>query len=122
MDSIEAIDYLRQVCSKPQMYISSVRYEAICAFINGYDTAMGGGTLRGFREFLLCHCTGWNNLPWWLLVRSLATPNTDLAKPVHEDEEARVSQALAEYLKGFSDKIKVGGLAKVYWEYVQWLS
>jgi hypothetical protein len=104
------------------MYLSSVRYEAICAFLNGYDTAMRGGILRGFREFLLCHCTRWNNLPWWLLVRFLATPDTDLAGSVPEDEEAQVSRALSEYLERFSDKVRVGGLAKVYWEYSQWLS
>ena len=65
MENSEPIGFFLQVCNTPKMFVGSDRYEAVCAFLNGYDTAVGGGALRGFREFLLCQGSAWTNLPWW---------------------------------------------------------
>lgn len=123
MDSSDPISLFRQLCKTPGMYISSNRYEAVAAFMNGYDMARGGSALTGFREYLLCQCDSWNNLPWWLLVRSVSgTAGSDLSKPVHDKADAQLVTALAMHLERFSERLASGGMARIYWEYAQWLS
>lgn len=122
MENSDPVAFFLQVCRTPKMFLSSDRYEAVASFMTGYDTAVGGAALRGFREYLLCQGAGWNNLPWWLLIRVVAEPAVDLSKEVAEGEQEASIQTLIEQLSRFAERLAHGGLAQVYWDYVQWLS
>jgi len=37
----------------PGMFLSSVEFDGMTAFLNGYDIAQSGGFLVGFREWLI---------------------------------------------------------------------
>ncbi len=117
------LSHFLAVCSKPGMFLSSQRYEAVCAYLIGYDSAAAGGVLRGFREYVLFrHFDAWKNLPWWLLIRCAAVPEADLAAPVEGRDDALLRARLAEELREFSSIVEAGGLEKIYWEYSHWLS
>jgi hypothetical protein len=47
------LDRLEKVCRCPGMYVREPTYESITAYVQGYDSALGGSLLRGFREWLV---------------------------------------------------------------------
>jgi len=50
------------------MFLSSVEFDGMTAFLNGYDIAQSGGFLVGFREWLIVQANGDSNLAWSALV------------------------------------------------------
>lgn len=109
------------VCQKPNMYVQCPRFTAVSAFIAGYDDALQGGVLVGFREWLLTGGKDWTNLPWWSLVRLRLNPQVDLASAPSEDEETALIGTLRDSLEKFSRTCSQSGLSKVFHDYNAWL-
>ncbi len=97
------------------------RFTAVSAFIAGYDEALHGGALVGFREWLLIGNKDWTNLPWWSLIRLRLNPKADLALPPSEEEETPLLGTLRIALEDFSKVYKAGGMPKVFHDYNTWL-
>lgn len=113
--------FLITVCRKPKMFLQSTRYEAICAYLDGYDSALRGGCLAGFRHWLLAEGDRWNNLPWGALVRKLVFPQSDPSSALSESESDSATHALSGYLERYKDTLTSGGLSEVYQRYNKWL-
>jgi hypothetical protein len=109
------------VCQKPTMYVQCARFSAVSAFIAGYDAALEGGALIGFREWLLTGNKDWTNLPWWSLVRLRLDSKADLSSPPRESEDEALIAELHTALEGFSRIQKDGGLAKIFHDYNTWV-
>lgn len=116
------LNFFVTVCRKPGLFLQSKRYETICAYIDGYDSALHGGCLVGFRHWLLAEGSNWNNLPWGALVRKLVFPSADPSAPLSDSESDKATQALAGYLVRYRDCLASGGLSVVYQRYNKWLS
>lgn len=118
-DRVESL--LEWVCRKPGMYVQSVRYETVCAYLDGYDLALCGGPLSGFREWLLAEGDEWTNLSWWGLIRRLEFPDADPASPLTTEQSDRLLAALTPLLERFLVERRRDGLSGVFHKYHLWL-
>ena len=109
------------ICQKPTLYVQCARFTVISAYIAGYDDALEGGALVGFREWLLTGTKLWTNLPWWSLVRLRLNAETELAVAPSADEETALIAKLKEALEGFLGAYKEGGLPTILHDYNSWL-
>lgn len=103
------------------MFVQAPRFSAVCAFVDGYDFALQRGALSGFREWLLIGSKEWTNLPWWALIRLRHDETVDLSKPPSEEEESVLLPELASALNSFARAYEEGGLAKIYYDYNNWI-
>jgi len=107
------------------MYIQDANYQAVAAFLLGYDTASEGGVLLGFREWLIPRVGGRNNLVWPVLVLYLAFPNAEDPRVEVVSSAATEKHAidvLFRLVMEFDDlRRKPNGLRKVYLDYERWL-
>jgi len=108
------------VCNKPGMYVQGKRYEDVCAFIDGYDMALRGGTLKGFAELLLSEGSEHLNHSWWAILRRQLFPDKPFESPLSESESEEAILALASALKRYLDCVKEGGLELIYQKYFKW--
>ncbi|MGD0900966.1 MAG: hypothetical protein ABR915_24300, partial [Thermoguttaceae bacterium] len=63
----------------PGMFVWHVSYDTVTSFIEGYDTALQSGPLRGFREWLVVKNNGGNSLGWPVHVLRSAFPDVENA-------------------------------------------
>jgi hypothetical protein len=117
----KTLELFRFVCEKPGMYVQRAGFGAVTAYIDGYDAALQGGALVGFREWLLTGNSEWTNLPWWSLVRLRRDPRAVLSRPPSEEDEESLIGDLNLALKGFAEALGKGGLPQIYAEYNAWL-
>jgi len=108
-------------CRQPGLFVQSGRYETVCAYIDGYDSALHGASLVGFRHWLLSEGDEWTNLPWWAVVRRNVFPNADPAAELSETESDEALAALAKYLESYLEYRKSGGLEAVFQKYLKWI-
>jgi hypothetical protein len=94
------------------MYVPQATFVGMCCFLDGFDTARDGGTLRGFREWMIVRLNGGNNLTWCGLASHLI--------PDQGDEKQRIA-ALGELIREFLRHERAVGLAQVFWDYGTWL-
>ncbi|MBM80654.1 MAG: hypothetical protein CMJ78_08685 [Planctomycetaceae bacterium] len=106
---------------QPRMYVQSDRFDAVCAYMDGYDAALRGRVLNGFRHWLLSEGDEWSNLPWWGIVRRNLFPDQNPADALSKSGSDEALEALACYLEQFCSCIKVGGLQAIYAKYNAWL-
>lgn len=99
---------------RPAMYLDPATFDTVVAFTLGYDDALSGGFLVGFREWLIVKAGDGNNLAWTGLVRSMCRCNEV------SDAEARESLfgLLAEFRAARADR---EGLKRIYLNYEEWL-
>jgi hypothetical protein len=116
------LELFKFACNKPLMYVQAARYDTVCAFIDGYDMAMQGGPLAGFREWLLTGTERWNNLPWWALVRCRVNPSVDVEQPLADAEHTVLLTALSSALEAFATAVNQGGMVRILCDYSDWLS
>lgn len=55
---------LQNIKERPGMYLHAATFDAVVAFVEGYNAAICGGFLVGFREWLIVRVDGANNLAW----------------------------------------------------------
>jgi hypothetical protein len=108
------------------MYLHRVTYAAAAGFVTGYDFALDGAVLEGFREWLIPRVGGCDNLTSTELVLCLAfpdsaDPNALIASDVASERRAidMLFVLIAEF-DAFRDAPE--GLENVYAEYERWLS
>jgi hypothetical protein len=56
------------------MYVGKATYECVSSYVLGFDAALEGAVLIGFREWLVVRLGLGNNLTWQSLVLSAAFP------------------------------------------------
>lgn len=59
----------------PEMFVERPNLDSIVAFLQGYDCALEGRVLLGFREYLIPRLGYGNNLAWFQLFQRLAAVN-----------------------------------------------
>jgi len=106
------------------MYLRPETYAVVAAFISGYDEACEGGTLCGFKEWLVLRLNSGSNLVWSALVLDVAFP--DAASPEQAlssgpQAETYAIDTLFDLLSEFEEvRAKPDGLKKIFLAYEQW--
>lgn len=103
------------------MWLTETSYDTVVAFIEGYNAAMMGGLLVGFREWLITRIQGGNNLSWSALV-DLAADEAQ-TEPAATADDARRREALFELLSQFFAERSGGdGVRSIFRRYEAWLA
>lgn len=111
----EMVGYL---CSRPATYVHPVTLGAVCAYLDGFNTARSGGPLIGLQQWLVVRANTGDNLHWTGLVRlKLAASQDD----VESRDEERYIRDLGRLLAEFFDYRRANGISKVFHEYARWL-
>ena len=120
MTRAQIIEHFIFVCRKPGIFVNSGSYVAVCAYLSGFDNALCGAALDGFREWLLMRGKEWNNMTWWALVRTEVLgpfgPDTALSR----EDDQRLLAGLDALLSDFSEAV-AGGMDRLYFQYGTWL-
>jgi hypothetical protein len=107
------------------MIVNPPTYAMVAAYISGYDNAMKGGFLQGFREWLIVRADGCNNLVWSDIVPYIVFPHADdpIAE-LHASEvnEARAIQMLESLFNEYRSAIQENGVRGVFHAYEKWLA
>lgn len=61
----DPFDLFLSLCAKPGMYVCCSRFEGVWSFIDGYDVATDGKTLRGFAQWLCVRRGEFRNSTWY---------------------------------------------------------
>lgn len=59
----------------PEMFVERPSLDSIVAFLQGFDSALEGHVLLGFREYLIPKLDYGNNLAWFQLFQRFAAVN-----------------------------------------------
>jgi hypothetical protein len=112
------------ICTRTGMFVNPPTYDMVTAYISGYDHAMNGGYLQGFREWLIVRADGGNNLVWPAIVPYIVFPNADdpIAE-LHASEanEAHAIEMLESLFNEYRSAIQENGLRGIFHAYEKWL-
>ncbi len=106
----------------PHLVVLGARFSSVAAYMDGYDWALRGGALVGFREWLLTGTERWTNMPWWALVRYRANPTADVLSPPDDKEDRELLISLTADFDGFLADLEAGGLPKIFGDYQVWVA
>ncbi|MDH5676667.1 MAG: hypothetical protein OEZ06_31405 [Myxococcales bacterium] len=120
MSRSQIFEHFYLVCRRPGMFVQSASFAAVCSYMHGFDTALSGGALVGFREWLLLRGSEWNNMPWWGIVRQQVLGSFMPSDPIAPPEDERLRDELARLLEEFS-KAQAAGLDSIFYQYGVWL-
>lgn len=105
----------------PGMYVNPVTSATIASFLNGYDQAVEGGLMLGFREWLIPRVGYGNNLAWTALVNDLRKRDSKEkhnASSVEPDEIEFIFATLEAFL---AEREAPDGLRRILLAYEAWL-
>ena len=103
------------------MVVHPVSSATVVAFVNGYDSAVGGGLLTSFREWLIPRVGYGNNLAWTALVdelRKRGSKGKQNAGSVERDEIEFIFTTLEAFL---AEREAPDGLRRILLVYEAWL-
>ena len=107
------------------MYVQEPTYAVLSALVLGYDLALDGGLLCGFREWLIARLRGGNNLTWAGLVLRAAFPEAPdpqaevCSSTANQEHAVRV---MFELIGEFQTlRAERDGMRKIYAQYERWL-
>lgn len=106
------------------MYLPVPSYDAVVAYVLGYDAATQGGLLVGFREWLIVKLQDGNNLSWPALLLQLEQREQGFRPQTSAPEKAemRAAEFMNATLEQFvSERDARGGLRQIYAAYEAWL-
>jgi hypothetical protein len=103
------------VCRAPGMFVGSASYGAVCAFLDGFNKARGGGPLIGIHQWLVLRTGSGNNRIWSALARD------EISREISLRDEERVIEALGRLLAEFFEYRRTNGLTKIFHDYAKWL-
>jgi hypothetical protein len=108
------------------MYLPVATYEAAASFVLGYDTAVNGGLLFAFREWLITQLRDGNNLGWPALVLELIkqralVPASDEKSHAIDDERAALDGLFSIIETFLEERSQVGGARRIFAAYEKWL-
>ncbi|MFD5779095.1 hypothetical protein [Streptomyces sp. NPDC126933] len=87
---------------RPGLYVGRITYDAVTAYLNGYDHAVGGAVLNGFRQWLADTYRVGQNLVWSAQVVQVVFPEGGRpAEPWSEDEHQHAVAGLFTLLEEF---------------------
>ena len=113
-----------RVRKRTGMYLRPETYAVVAAFVSGYDEACEGGTLCGFKEWLVLRLKSGSNLHWPALVLVAAFPdaeNAEQALSSGPQAERHAIDTLFDLLSAFEEvRAKHDGLRQVFLAYAQW--
>ena len=111
---------------RPGMYVQEPTYATLCAFVLGYDLALDGGVLRGFREWLITRLGDANNLAWPALVLRAAFPGAPNPEAEVHSSTASQKQAINVLFEliGEFDRLRAepDGMRRIFAAYERWLA
>jgi len=86
------------------MYVFPETYEAVSAYLMGYDAALKGALLIGFREWLVMRLGAGTNLVWTALIPPLAFPEAKKTwkRPSTQEENRVAIDKLFELISEFA--------------------
>ena len=97
MNSTDLRDFLKRVHNTSGMFLINNTFSEACAFLVGYDKALHGSLLAGFRDWLVVRTDGCSKLVFPWLVLEFALPGADL-KSLTPEQERSAMDALFELL------------------------
>ncbi|WP_162656993.1 hypothetical protein [Tuwongella immobilis] len=107
-----------QLCTHPGMYVAPVTFGAVCAYLDGFDTARNGGPLMGWQPWLVVRASVGNNLHWSELARRQAVADpADAELP----DEVQAIRALGRLLAEFFEYRQASRITKLFHDYAHWL-
>lgn len=108
--------HIEDVRRRPDMFIAPATLDCVIAFLTGYDMALSGGFLVGFREWLITLLGYGNNLAWSGLIYEIL--RTEM---LCDDRNAAIERLFV-LLEQFVDARDTReGLRRIFAEYEQWL-
>jgi hypothetical protein len=105
------------------MWVPAASYDTVIAFVAGYDEALSGGLLVGFREWLIVEIQDGNNLSWSGLIREVirrsGKMSMDSLQP--EDHAAAIELLFLTIEEFLTERDRRDGLHRIYLAYDEWL-
>jgi len=105
-NSIGALDFLKLICTKPSIYVQEANFVAVCSFIDGYDLALSGEPLMGFKAWLKDLYKRETNLPWWGIVRIMSFPDKEPIGSMNSEESVWVLEKLLSLLEDYETTVR----------------
>lgn len=121
----ESFSIVHEVCTRTGMYVAPATFRMVVAYLNGYNDAIHGGLLQGFREWLIVRANGGNNSLWHAIIPHIILPDADDPNAAIDESEAnnaRAIQMLETLFNEFSADLEQDGLRGVFHAYEKWLS
>ncbi|MFD5572920.1 hypothetical protein [Streptomyces cadmiisoli] len=87
------------------MYVGRVTYDAVTAYLHGYDHACDGALLNGLREWLAQTHRAGQNLVWHAQVVQVVFPEGRPVEPWSEDEHRQAVTGLFALLEEFFEHL-----------------
>jgi hypothetical protein len=113
IDQNDALTHFVELCEKPRMLFHAPRYDSVCAYILGYDTATGGLALEGFHGWLLVRGPSYGNVPWWDVIRLRAHPESTVDAELDVKQNRLLIQRLCAELRSFAIEVETRGRATI---------
>lgn len=109
---------LAAVGLRPSMFLRTTSFDTAVAYLMGYDAALRGGLLFGFREWLVVRLGAGNNLAWTELAHDLLLQQSP---GMEEHELVRpLFHLLDEFLVEVGPrKAGLGGILQAHREWLQ---
>ena len=112
---------LQELRKRPGMYVSPANGTTAVAFVDGYNAAVGGGLLVGFREWLVIRLGWGGNLHWGELVGELMKDEDKQDRASDEDEVVSLNFVLDTLDQFLRERAEAQGLRRIFLEYEAWL-
>ncbi len=105
------------------MFVLSVRLETVAAFMQGFNVASNGETLKGFREWLVLKVDYGNNLGWLGLFLEFAFPeSSNPLKELEVADQQQLFKLLSDTFAAFWDERESnGGLEGILERHAAWV-
>jgi hypothetical protein len=110
-------EMVQSICARPGVWVIPPSFATVCAYIDGFNSARGGGPLLGFREWLVLKLDDGNNLHWIGLADRLISGDEHSEGGGQEQRILALGRLIGDYLRE-RDK---DGITKVYYDYGRWL-
>tara|TARA_R110002072_G_scaffold13481_1_gene56809 strand:+ start:289503 stop:289922 length:420 start_codon:yes stop_codon:yes gene_type:complete len=115
---------VEHLCTRTSMWVLPPTYDSVAAYLSGFDAALEGGFLQGFREWLIVRADGCNNLGWSSIVAYVIFPDHDDPITFLRSSDANDEFARKELHRLYTDyraDLAKTGLRGIYYEYEKWL-
>src|SRR5579872_3126146 len=113
---------LRRVACAPGMYLPNCSFDSVVSFLQGFDLALQGALLCGYREWLVVQMGGGSNLSWSQLVHQSILRTRPAASSDSIAEVEGVADYMFQSLNAFlAERSKSNGLRNLFMRYQQWL-
>lgn len=106
---------------RPGMFVTTTSYDTVVAFLTGYDMALLGGLLFGFREWMIVRLESGNNLCWSGLIDVAAEAAHGSSLAAIDDGTRRqvLFDSLAQF---FAERDDRDGVRTIFRRYEAWLA